>query len=91
MAGNSLDFGASNNGTCRSRSTRSLFSRHRRRRLDARRRPTGDFLLLVAHHLLTRLLALLAERELPPLVDLGARPIDALQDPRAELVHDVEP
>ena len=51
----------------------------------------ATFLLLFAHHFLARLLALLARGELAPLLELRARPVDALQHPGAELVHDLEP
>ena len=45
--------------------------RHRRRRLDPRRRPGRDFFLLLAHDFLARLLALLAGSEFAPLLDAG--------------------
>ena len=64
---------------------------HRRQRLDARRRPARDFLLLLAHDLLARLLALLARGRVRGAARSRARPFDALEHPGAELVHHVEP
>ena len=90
-AGSSLDFGASNSGTWRSRSTRSLFSGMG---AGASMRGGGaarDLLLLLAHHFLARLLALLPGGELAPLLALRASPVDASQHPGPDLVHDLEP
>jgi hypothetical protein len=65
--------------------------RQRCRRLDARRRPVGDFLLLFAYHFLARLLAKLAGRELAPLLQAASGPLDRFQNRSAELVHYFEP
>ncbi len=69
-AGNSLDFGASNNGTCRSRSTRSLLSGCGAAGSMRGGTRLGDFLLLLAHPLLARLLAQLPRGEFAALIAL---------------------
>ena len=61
------------------------------RRLDARRRSVGDFLLLFAYHFLARLLAKLAGCELAPLLQAASGPLDRFQNRSAELVHHFEP
>src|ERR1700688_3574313 len=64
---------------------------HGSRGLDSRRRPARHFLLFHAHDFLTCLLAQLARGQFAPLFDPRPYPLNRFQDPRPELVHDLEP